>query len=131
MKKYTHELGQAVFGQPAKRYECPMWIEAFLAYIDNELRRIMWNINQKEYESPFSNTANEYENDTFHVQAYCWNENIVQRYNFKYKDIEISWYKYCGRGMSINRKITYKEGIDMLNDCVKSLIKYEKENLND
>ena len=44
----------------------------------------MWNINQKEYDSPFENTANKFKNDVFEVQAYSWNEDNPTSYNFKY-----------------------------------------------
>lgn len=45
----------------------------------------------------------------------------MKKPNFKYKNIEISWYKYLGRGMDIP-EMTYEELDEMLNDCIKSLI---------
>ena len=80
----------------------------------------MWNKNQKEYESPFDNTANKFFNKVFQVQAYEWNEDIEQQFNFKYKDIKISWYKYLGRDTTINKEITPEEAADMFNDCINS-----------
>ena len=53
---------------------CPNWITALLGAIDYELTRIMWNINQKDFASPFGNTGNKFKNDTFEVIAYDWNE---------------------------------------------------------
>jgi len=41
--------------------------------------------------------------------------------NFKWRDLEISWYKYVGRGMSANRKMTTKEIEEMLDDCLKAI----------
>lgn len=127
MKKYIPELGQAMFGQPSQCYECPEWLESFLWSIDRELSRVMWNIEQEEYDSPFGNTGNKFKNDVFEVNAYDWDDNSEQKYNFKWKDLEISWYKYCGRGMSVNQKISLSKGEKMLNECLESLREMERE----
>ena len=129
MSKYEPELGQAVFGQPPQEYDCPEWIEALLWYIDKELDRVMWNVNQEEYASPFANTGNSYKNDTFEVHAYSWDDE-EQPYNFKYEDIEISWYKYLGRGMSINKITSEGRMIRMLEDCLESIRKEDKDIFN-
>ena len=121
MKNYTPELGQMIYGQPSQSYNCPEWLESYLWSIDRELSRVMWNIKQENYESPFANTGNEFKNDVFEVNAYDWNETNEQKYNFKWRDVEISWYKYCGRGMSVNKKITHKQGENLLNECLRSL----------
>ncbi len=126
MKKYKPELGQAIFGQPYKRYECPEWMIAFLEYISKELERIMWNITQKSWDDPFGNTGNTFKNDVFEVCAYDWGDD-EQPYNFKCGDIEISWYKYLGRGTTINHSIKAAEGIKMLDTCLASLRKQEQE----
>ena len=44
-----------------------------------------------------------------------------QPWNFKYQNIEISWYKWLGRGTSINRKITPEEAIEMFEVCLRSI----------
>ena len=121
MNNYKPELGQAVFGQPFKQFECPDWVEAFLRAIESELGRVQWNLNQEEYSSPFGNTGNKYKNHVFEVEAYDWDEEREQPYNFKWRDLEIGWYKYCGRGMSMNRELTPDEGVVMLNECLSSV----------
>jgi hypothetical protein len=126
MKEFTPELGQFVFGQPSKQYECPEYLTALLRGIDSELDRVMWNNHQTEYSSPFSNTGNGFKNDTFEVQAYSWSDEEEQPYNFKWRDFEISWYKYCGRGMSINREIMPVEAVQMYDDCIASIQAMEK-----
>ena len=62
MANYEPELGQAVFGQPYKQYECPEWLIAYLDYIEKELDRVYWNINQNSIESPFRNTGGKFKN---------------------------------------------------------------------
>lgn len=94
-----------------------------LRAIEESLDIYMWNKTQEGYESPFGNTGNFFKNDVFEVNAYYWgdDEEEMKKSNFKYKNIEISWYKYLGRGMDIS-EMTYEELNEMLNDCIKSLI---------
>ena len=124
------ELGNLMFNTNKNQsYKCPNYIVALLKEIDCQLSRIMWNINQKEYNSPFDNTANTFKNKVFEVQAYSWDDEVEQLYNFKCGDIEISWYKYLGRDTTINKEFTYKEIINMFNRCIDSLLKYEQKEL--
>lgn len=106
---------------------CPNWIIALLEAIDEELTRIMWNVNQKDFASPFKNTGNKFKNDTFEVIAYDWDEESNQRFNFKWKDVEISWYKYLGRCTEINDDYEERYIIQMFNECIESLHKLEME----
>lgn len=94
-----------------------------LKSIKESLDIYMWNKTQKNYDSPFGNTGNSFKNDVFEVNAYYWgaDEKEMEKPNFKYKNIEISWYKYLGRGMDIP-EMTYEELDDMLNECLKSLL---------
>ena len=126
MKNYKPELGQAVFGQPFKEYEAPEWLISFLTTISCALELQMWNKNQETYDSPFSNTGNKYENEVFTAEAYSWDEETKQPFNFKWKDLEISWYKYLGRGTTLNRELTSDEGVKMLNECLESIGKIWK-----
>ena len=127
MANYEPGLGQAIFGQPWKQYECPEWLIAILDYIEAELIRVYCNINQKEINNPFRNTGGKFKNNVMEVEAYSWDDEKEQKYNFKWREIEISWYKWSGRGTSINKEVTPEEGIEMLNDCLKELRKWEKE----
>lgn len=119
--KYEPELGQAVFGQPFKEYGVPNAMDAFLESIRADLDNVMWNKHQKEYDSPFGNTGNSFKNDVFEVQAYSWDEDTEQPYNFKWKDLEISWYKYLGRGMSMNQEFNLVKATQMLEECLASI----------
>lgn len=123
------ELGNILFNQNRNQiYACPDYVVALLRDIERSLENVMWNINQKEYSSPFGNTGNSFKCDTFEVEAYNWNDDVEQKYNFKYEDIEISWYKYLGRDTTINGNYPPKKIIDMYNDCISAVYKYEKEN---
>ena len=127
MPAYEPELGQMVFGQPHKEHATSNIVEAALAMIREEMDCVMWNLHQKEYCSPFSNSGNSFKCDTFEVHAYSWSDE-EQPYNFKWGDVEISWYKYLGRGMSANKDLTPDTVSNMLNDCIDAMRRYEVEN---
>jgi hypothetical protein len=106
-----------------------------------------FNDNYTPSENPFGNTAYRFQNDTFIAHAYSWAECSCedqeeeinektglckcgyepQTFNFKYKDLEVSWYKYLGRGMYVNKtNIKYKESQEILEQCLRSLRKNKK-----
>jgi len=124
-KPYQPELGQAMFGQPHQAFEVPEIMEAALASISSELDRVMWNIHQEPYDNPFSNSGNRFDCDEFKVHAYSWGDDD-QAFNFAWKDLRISWYKYLGRGMSANQEITPQMASDCLVACLNAVRNYEK-----
>lgn len=109
--------------------DCPNYITALLESIESEMERQYWNKFQEEMEdSPFRNSGNVkgFDNGTFEVHAYDWCWDIEESdkpkpFNFEYKDIQIYWYKYLGRGMYINREIAPDEAVKMYDDCIYSL----------
>ncbi|MBM1556700.1 hypothetical protein JQV19_08570 [Sulfitobacter mediterraneus] len=123
---YTPELGQAIFGQPHKEHDVPEIMDAALQYIGYELRRVFWNIRQQDTPDPFGNTGGEYNSDVFSVHAYSWGDDD-QPWNFKFGEVEISWYKYMGRGMSANMEITPEMASDILVKCLSHLRKLEDD----
>jgi hypothetical protein len=98
--------------------------------IRSELNRIMYNIHQKEYNSPFGNTGERFECETFKVHAFDWADDN-QPWNFVWKDVQISWYKYLGRGMKINCEFSPDDCAEMLRVCLTALEQYEKDNDKD
>lgn len=104
-------------------FECPEYITALLERIRYRLEIAYWTEFQEEYEDdPFGNTGNVkgFDNGTFEVHAYDWGD-IDQPFNFKCGDIEISWYKYLGRVMTINREVSETEAVKMFDICIRSL----------
>lgn len=124
-KPYQPELGQMCFGQPWQQHETSELVRAVLSRIDDELGRVIWNTTQEAYNSPFGNTSESFKCDAFEVQAYSWAED-GQPYNFKWRDVEISWYKYLGRGMSANKVLEPGLLSEMLDDCMAALSRYEE-----
>lgn len=113
------------------------FLNVILEGIESEWLRVMGNVYQKDMddEDPWRNTGNVkgYKNDTFEVHAYDWgwdydDDHTAQPINFKWKDLEITWYKYCGRGLGTNHPITHDELAQMLGECLQSLRDWEAEN---
>ena len=103
-------------------------IVSVLRSIEREMERLYWNKYQKELNSPFNNTGEIYENKTFKVRAYDWNNDNIEP-NFEYKGLKVWWYKHLGRGdyAEINTELSLKYLSNMLDDCIKSLKKYYGE----
>lgn len=120
------ELGNLMFNtNKNQKYDCPRWVIALLMELNRQLSRVMWNTTQQHFDSPFENTVNEFKNSVFEVQAYNWNGDVVQKYNFKCDNIEISWYKYLGRDTTINGKYEPQIIIDMFNKCLESILEMD------
>lgn len=117
MEKFEPELGQLVNGQPWQKFETPVYIDAALEYL-----ACHFDDKKISDDNPFRNTGFNWVNEVFEVHAYDWNENHHQKYNFKYKDIEVSWYKYASRSSSINQEVSVEECWKMLQDCMNSLM---------
>ena len=72
-------------------------------------------------ESPFSNSGEYFTNDAFEVHAYEWDDREDRPPNFKWRDIEINWYKHYRRGATVNREVTLLEIEEMLSECLGKL----------
>ena len=102
-------------------------IKATLRELEAEMDRLYFNKNQKEMISPFQNTGAEYSNDTFSVRAYNWDDENDCSPNFKYKDLQIWWYKHAHRGVewlykNERNSIVPSEFLNqMLKDCIESI----------
>ena len=121
------ELGQILFhNKKVSIYDCPDCLTPILADIERIMeeegiicRKDGFNAN------PFRNTGDVkgFKNDVFEVHAFDWGDEPIFDFNFKYKDFEVSWYKYLGRGMTMNKKIDLDFIEQMYQDCVKSIVK--------
>ena len=115
MKQYEPELGQMAFGQPWKQYECPEDVLSALQAMQS-----IWDTLTDTNDNPFSNTGNRYDGAKFKAHAYSWSDD-EQEFNFSWCDVRISWYKYLGRGTTINRKMSKQELKKMLIECSTEL----------
>ena len=115
------ELGNLIFnGNTIQKYICPKYIVALIRDLGQRIESIIGD-------NPCGNTGAIFKTETFVIEAFNWNEEIDQPYNFKYKDIEISWYKRLGRDTTINGDYSPTQIIEMYNKCIEAIDKYEKE----
>lgn len=134
MKKYEPELGQAFFGQPWKSIECPEWMIGLIEGLRSRLSVAGWNEYQKEFD-PFDDWEDaeifnrDHKDIGIEVWPYSWNDDVEQKYNFKYQDIEISWYKHLGRGDSINREVSPAEAAKMFDEIAARLSKWQHKDV--
>ena len=99
-------------------------LSACLFKIKMDLSRLYWNKNQVEMNSPFENTGEHYKNKIFEVNAYDWGDDDNKKPNFKYKSLEVWWYKHSGRGLyaTIDKKDNTKKFYSkMLTNCYKAI----------
>lgn len=122
MSHFQPELGQAIFGQPSQQFAVPDIMIAVLEKLASEYARVGWNIHQRDIENPFYNSGPAYnlKTDVFEVCAYSWGDE-EQPFNFAWRDLRISWYKWCGRGASANVEITPGMAAECLSECLASL----------
>lgn len=122
------EIGQIseIQSEEGSWIECPQYVVALLRDIEKEMCRIYWNQHQKEYNSPFGNYGNRFESECFSVKSYDWNGNYG--WNFKCEDIEVSWYKYLGRGDMINGNYSPLDIVAMYDKCMAWL--RDRENID-
>jgi hypothetical protein len=113
---YEPELGQALFGQPSQELECPMHVLAVLRAVAQQ-----WEVLRGQDPNPFDNTGAFYECEGLSIQAYPWNEEACQPWNLRWEDVEISWYKYLGRGMSINKDVSVARAQELKAACLRLL----------
>lgn len=92
--------------------EVPYYLEGALQYIKG-----MWPDNP----SPFENSGERFDNERFSVHAYSWGDED-QPWNFKWRDLEVSWYKYLGRGMRCNRVPEPQEVKEMVNEVLTVIL---------
>ena len=99
----------------------------------------MWNIEQKDFDSPFDNTGNSFRLGNFEIHAYNWNDDESQEYNFIYKvdknkanmpDLKISWYKYLGRDTTINQELDSNVVIQIFDDIINQLLTFETNEMH-
>jgi hypothetical protein len=117
--EYGPELGQMAFGQPWQQIECPAKMMSAL-----DSMRCSWYAVRGN-ENPFSNTGARLDGKKFKVHACSGDEDEEQEFNFAWRDVRVSWYKYLGRGTTINRYVADEEIQEMLREWTAELLQHE------
>ena len=124
---YDPEMGQMLFGQPHQEYKASDLVLAVIRFVEERLARAYWNVHQQSMR-PCDNSGDRFDCDTFSIHAYSWNEDEDQQFNFRWRDFRVSWYKYAGRGSSMNRELSPNEVSDMLLECLSAIDDWYEEN---
>lgn len=68
---------------------------------------------------------NNFENDTFKIKPYSWNDDDENDCHFCHKSsgFKLCWYKYPLRSPMANMEITHEQFLAILRDCHNSLKK--------
>jgi len=115
--QYVPELGQAVWGNPTSEYDFDKMPDSYV--LEEMLRLIAY------FATGDASYAGEFKNDTFEMRSYYWGEDDYEAElpNFKHyaSGLEIRWYKYIGRGMSVNRAICPYCFMPVLAACLNSI----------
>lgn len=107
---YTPELGQAAFGNPTGEYEVSDVGAAVIAALLDEVRRVYWNRAQAEIDFRDEAAAemwNAY-GSGIEWHAYWWGDDDVPeaaRPNLLFRNVAVRWYKWPGRGESVDREM--------------------------
>jgi hypothetical protein len=72
--------------------------------------------------NPFGNNGTRFDGEKFMAHSYSWNDDEEQEFNFAWRDVRVSWYKYLGRGTTINRDMSDTEVSEMLRECMAELL---------
>lgn len=122
------ELGNILFGNSRGTYSLDrgIWQKTFFEFLD-EIGLDSYGYVEDEKLKEYQTDRGGFENDTFIINPYYWgdDESIMQEHNFIYKPTgyEIDWYKYPLRDSYANKKVTFKEFKEILNECKKSVKK--------
>jgi len=126
------ELGQLLFHRDSiLEYEVPLFVEALLSYIREEVQRIYWNINQKE----LNLETDEWVEKEFAFRPYDWNFDVEsekrdsQVSNIEFDGVKINFYKHFWRSMTSNIDKSKVQWIKWFEKFNKVLSKLEKNNL--
>jgi len=121
-KKYEPELGQSLFGCQYQGSYCPGFVTNGLLYLGDAVEAFMER-NDPNFGSPTKNSGSKFSNSTFSMRAYYWGDDEKNELipNFQCGDFMVRWYKNLGRSTSINRPITQKEFLRIMQRCISSL----------
>ena len=140
MEKFTPPLNQLLIGNPWQQFE----LESGTAIHQYVMQRLIQltetldnlGIGDTEPQGILGGRygyGSNFKNQVFSMRKYYWGDCECEDHschdkncpantpNFKCGDLEINWYKYIGRGMSVNAVIDFKKAEEIFNRCEESL----------
>ena len=93
--------------------------------MERDVNQILWySVFDEDGEFSYGRDGNNFENETFEVKSYDWNEEGNNDYHFYHKPsgLKVCWYKYPLRSpMSNMKNITHEQFLAVLRDCWNSM----------
>ena len=92
--------------------------------MERNVNQILWySIFTEDGEYSYGRNGHNFENETFKVRSYDWNEeNNDYHFHHKPSGLKIYWYKYPLRDpMSNMENLTHEQFLEVLRDCWNSL----------
>lgn len=92
---------------------------------ERDVNQVLWySVFDEDGEFSYGINGNNFENDTFKIKSYNWNDEDDNDYHFWHKPsgLKIYWYKYPLRSAMCNMPvITHEQFLTILKDCFNSL----------
>lgn len=93
--------------------------------MERDVNQVLWySVFDDNSEYSYGRNGNDFENETFEVKSYNWNDEDGNEYNFYHKPsgLKVYWYKYPLRSpMSNKMDLTHEQFLQVLKDCWNSL----------
>ncbi len=115
---------QVLCGNPTSSCAIPEFAEALFDYILHEIARVYGNINQESWSIKYTSDPGI---PGLEVRAYYWGADADEaaKPNFVFRDVEIRWYKYTGRGMSCIHDLSPEKWIEWFDACLQAIRDHE------
>lgn len=123
---YEPELGQLCFGNPTGEYPVPQYAAALISGIAAAIEIAFWNREQREWDR-----CEDPRIKGLVFRPYYWGDDDEHAVlpNLEFEGIEIRWYKYIGRGMSVNKALSEKEWCDWYTNLYNLIQKQEGDDI--
>jgi hypothetical protein len=119
-KSFEPELGQDIFGDEYQELDASDLVKTALVYLSEQF-------DASRIYNPFEISGYPFDANNIHIEAYKYEGE--QPYCFKWRDVEISWYKHLKRSMSMNRVVSPTEVHEMVIEVMDAILRFEPEYL--
>lgn len=134
--RVTPETQNTPVGTPL--LACPAYVEALLSAIRSEIARVYWNVHQQGWNAAGCGDigygaggggSDDPKIPGIEWHAYSWDADAdaaqVDVPNFAFAGVAVRWYKYFGRGMTVNQQWTPDQWVAWFDRCLAVITAYD------
>lgn len=130
----NHSIVQTLYGSH-EEFQCDDFVQALLDHVLEEIKRVHWNLYQHEWSPTWHGDDIEdpcIPGIEFNRYYECSCEDVHKegcpsvRPNFIYSGVVFKWYKWPGRGMSVNVNYTPAQWYGWHKSCLEQVRKVDK-----